>query len=510
MTDNNKEFRCFNLYSPTNTKLNSMCKDYFKKLEKIEAIIQQQEEFNDIHDEENRKVFTTLQLIEVLIKELQFFKEELAKTFPEKIKKYPHASLSRLWKGKYQSDFILKIKLQFENEDVYEVINSEDLQLLRQKLISKYGEDKLIYCFWIVEKYESGEISIIDMIDELVTELGRIVVNFPVTKKILSKLFGMDEKFISNAVERRIKKNNRNDYNPNYKFSLEHLEILSINLYYILGQNSKRCIELIEKYKEANPDLKEYSSQKYNCKRPHAFKKLNEESAYWLGFLVADVFVNKYDYKIQFNLSIKDVEHLEKFAEFVGIDKDYIYEYDVYLKYKGKLRRYKIARLSFGCKSMVEDLKDLGFFESRGEMNKRRLPHSIIFHITQVNKIGGDWFKSKSGKIALAFLHGFFDGDGHSYSVSCGAVYSSSRTFLKHLKKLYNIDNTIRERFHKSVPNDSQVIYVKERQDEGIKPSYYLTLGSELYKKIMRSYDNGLKRKNPLPEKKNLLIRFNY
>ena len=203
---------------------------------------------------------------------------------------------------------------------------------------------------------------------------------------------------------------------------------------------------------------------------------------------------------------------MEKLAEFVKIDKRYIYEYDVYLKYKGEIKKYRVARLSFGCRSMVRDLINLGFFESRGEMDDRQLPHSILSHIEKANRIGGDWSRFKSGRIALAFLHGFFDGDGHYYGGSCGAVFSSSETFLEDLKKIYNIDNTIRDHFHKSVPNDSQVIYVKEMQDEGIKPSYHLTLGSELYKKMMRVNDNGfgLERKKPSSEKKNLLIRFNY
>lgn len=454
------------------------------------------------------KTYTTLQLIEDLLTELKLFKGELAKAFPEKIKKIPSASLSRLWRGKIQSNFISNIKLKFELTGVYERINSNDLQLLREKLIHKYGEAKLIYGFRIIKKYENGKISIIDMIDELSIELGKIIVHFPVTKKILSKLFGMDEKFISNSVERRIKKNNRNDYNPNYKFSLEHLETLSINLYYVLGQNSKNCFDFIREYKCLNPDLKEYSYQKYNCKKPHAFGELNEDSAYWLGFFVADVFIHKEEYKIQLSLAIRDKIILEKLAKFVEIDTNYIHEYDVYLKYRGEIRKYRIARLSFGCKSMVEDLINLGFFESRGEMNSRQLPHSILFHIAKANEIGGDWSRSKSGGIALAFLHGFFDGDGHYYGGSCGSIFSSSRIFLESLKGFYNIDNEIREHFHKSVPNDSQVIYVKEMQDEGVKASYHLTLGTELYKKMMRGYPYGLERKSP--EKEILVIRFNY
>jgi len=454
-----------------------------------------------IKESKNIEIYTTLQLINDLLKQLQNFKEDLAKAFPEKIKKYPHVSLSRLWKGKHQSDFISSIKLKYETEGVFEEINIEDLQLLKQKLINKYGEDRLIVCLKITEKYEECQISVLDMIDELAKELGRVVVNFPVSKKILSKLFGMKEKFISNAVEHRIKKSIKKDYNPNYKFSLEHLDTLSENLNNILGQKAKKCLQLIERYKRSNRDLKEYAHQKYRILKPHIFKELNEESGYWLGFFVADVYINVNTYKIQFGLSIKDKKHLEKFAEFVGLDKKYINEYITYLKYKGEIRKYKIAKLSFGCKSMVADLKDLGFFESRGEMNKRGLPNSILFHIKKANKLGGDWSKSKSGRIALTFLHGFFDGDGHHYGGLCGTVYSSSRAFLELLKRLYNINNEIRMKLHKSVPNDSKVIYVKEIHGEGMRASYYLTLGAELYKKMISSYNIGLDRKKPSPER---------
>ena len=312
--------------------------------------------------------------------------------------------------------------------------------------------------------------------------------NISIDTNIFSKLFGMGEDFISKGVERRIKNQNRKDHNPHYKFSLELLKTLSINLHNILGNHSKKCFYFIRKYKRLNPNLKEYSHQKYNCINPHAFKELNEASSYWLGFFVADVYINELEYKIQLSLSIKDRDHLEILAEFVGIDREYIYEYNVYLKYKGKIREYRIARLSFGCKSMVEDLRKLGFFEARGEMNKRRLPCSILSRIKKDNKIG---------EVALSFLHGFFDGDGHYHGGLCGSIFSSSKPFLEHLKKIYRIDNEIRMSLHKSVPNDSQVIYVKDLKGEGIRTSYHLTLGVELYRKMIESYKNGLKRKTP-------------
>jgi len=51
-----------------------------------------------------------------------------------------------------------------------------------------------------------------------------------------------------------------------------------------------------------------------------AFDEITPETAYWIGFLVADgcIFRLKGSYCIQLHLSIKDLDHLEKFREFIG------------------------------------------------------------------------------------------------------------------------------------------------------------------------------------------------
>lgn len=49
----------------------------------------------------------------------------------------------------------------------------------------------------------------------------------------------------------------------------------------------------------------------------HAFDIITEESAYWIGFLMADGGVNKNGYSVYLNLSSKDIGHIEKFKKFM-------------------------------------------------------------------------------------------------------------------------------------------------------------------------------------------------
>lgn len=44
----------------------------------------------------------------------------------------------------------------------------------------------------------------------------------------------------------------------------------------------------------------------------------SEEKAYWLGFLFADGYISSSKNTIELSLALKDKEHLEKFAKFMG------------------------------------------------------------------------------------------------------------------------------------------------------------------------------------------------
>lgn len=105
----------------------------------------------------------------------------------------------------------------------------------------------------------------------------------------------------------------------------------------------------------------------------------SSEKAYWLGFIFADGYVSK-DNNFELSLSLKDLEHLTNFKEF--------------LKYKGKIyidQKIGRCRLQFQDSQIVNSLKSLGC------VNRK----SLILTFPTID----DGFYSH-------FIRGYFDGDG--------------------------------------------------------------------------------------------------
>lgn len=84
-----------------------------------------------------------------------------------------------------------------------------------------------------------------------------------------------------------------------------------------------------------------------------AFDKLTPESAYWLGFLMADGAIGGHDHRILLALAVKDKEHLHKFRTFMR-SMHPIVERGHVDKRSGKAHRY--ARIQFYSKRVEEAL----------------------------------------------------------------------------------------------------------------------------------------------------------
>lgn len=202
---------------------------------------------------------------------------------------------------------------------------------------------------WINRKFkeENTCYSTLDFIKDLLYQLN--IYNYE-----LSILFGKDERYLD-EIRQRIRKPNHQKYNPNFKFSLENLEILENNLINKYGEKAYRCncYCFIERYRTMNEDLKEYSGQQYHIHHPnlnaHYFKFIDtKEKAYWLGFLCADGYISKTKYgKLGIGLSVKDKVHLIKFCQAIGMEQSNVKEKDEILNYKGKLVKYRIVYIDF-------------------------------------------------------------------------------------------------------------------------------------------------------------------
>jgi len=423
------------------------------------------------------KISNTRQLVNRLIDELNKFKSQLAKVFPERIIPLTYKELSRFWRDK---EFYIKTMRQtFTKKGAYN-IKHENIDLLRNNLINSYSFKNIRNCLNFINKYENDEIDVLMLTDFLVQELGKLSDNILITQELLSNLFGFHEQFMTDIKVR----------NSKWTLSHEHFEFFIKNIRSILGEKAIGCMELIEKYKNNNPNMKRYINQHVTIKSPLAFKILNEEIAYWLGFLCADAYLrkikkNKKDYALRIVLSRKDRHQLKYFSYLVGFDVSRINDYQVFRRYKGEIRIYEVSEVRFGSKELYNDLVRLGFFNMRGNMNARRLPDKIVF--------------SNNNCIAFAFLLGFFDGDGTYYRNTNNArIYSSSKQVLEQIKELFNIKHDVKKY---KISNTFAEI-TDEIKDNNIirevKYSYYLVLDRERYEQMINSYSGGLNRKRPL------------
>lgn len=119
----------------------------------------------------------------------------------------------------------------------------------------------------------------------------------------------------------------------------------------------------------------------------HYFKKLNKNSAYLLGFLMADGYVRKTDssHVLGINLAPKDIEILE------FIQKEICPNSDIKKYFSNKNKKGKRISIKVYNKTIFDDLAQYGIIP---------------------NKTGKEELKNIPKHLGPHFLRGFFDGDG--------------------------------------------------------------------------------------------------
>lgn len=185
------------------------------------------------------------------------------------------------------------------------------------------------------------------------------------------------------------------------------------------------------------------------------FKNINtKEKAYWLGFLAADGYITKN--KISLQLSSKDKKWLEKFVTDIGGEVSLIKDY---------LNKKTLSQSTRSCytvynKKFSKHLIQKGFLS----------PKAKNLHLPN--------FNNKS--LDMAFLLGYFDGDGMEANTS---MVSCNKQFLIQIKKKYKLKYEIKQ------PKKQSLLFS-------------LTLGSPLFKEMLKDYPQSLprKRKTYVPE----------
>jgi len=205
--------------------------------------------------------------------------------------------------------------------------------------------------------------------------------------------------------------------------------------------------------------------------------------AYWLGFLFADGWIaiehkkgGDY-YRMGLQLSYNDKDVLERFCESIGLNPKYIKKRLVGSDFSTKL--YPISEIRWGDQKISQDLINLGMrYEYSAQKGRRaktpRLPNL------------------KNRKLMLAFLLGFYDGDGTlGFDKKTGKIRpriaSSDIEFLQQIKRYFGIKYKI---------SSTTIVKFSLRKEKMIKVlSSRLDIDKEIFKEMLSVYNKSLERK---------------
>lgn len=139
------------------------------------------------------------------------------------------------------------------------------------------------------------------------------------------------------------------------------------------------------------------------------FEKIdNEEKVYWLGFLYADGSIGSKENKIELGLAEKDLKHIEKFRDFMGINNK--------ISYREGTKSYRFSFRSEKCKM---DLIDKGCIPKKSLKltfpNNTQVPEHLIKHFIRGYFDGDGWFSNTGSCFQVGiigtenFITGFLD-----------------------------------------------------------------------------------------------------
>jgi hypothetical protein len=255
--------------------------------------------------------------------------------------------------------------------------------------------------------------------------------NLKLSDNNLCELLGMGKRYIYRI-------NQELDYKEFYTVTDKTLERWKLNILRKLPKIAGELISCIDQFK-AYQDSYPFSQRSTNHKnlKYNYFDEIDsKEKAYWLGVLFADGNVGKDD-RITFHQNLENSELVYNFADAIGFNKNKIKDGDKVL-------------LRIGNKRLAVGLKKYGCIPAK----------SKIILLPKLN----------SRRLYLAFLLGYYDGDG---TVKTSKITSGSKRFLEQIKEMFKIKNKINIR----------------------KGAYDLYLGADLFNEMLCNYSNSLNRK---------------
>ena len=176
-----------------------------------------------------------------------------------------------------------------------------------------------------------------------------------------------------------------------------------------------------------------------------------EEKAYWLGFIFADGSISstQKQYTFELSLKIEDIEHLNKFNQFMEHKKDNV----KISKTKTNGKEFTRCRWYVNNKHLWETLNSYGCVPKKSLILK--FPNKSIFH---------------DENLIPHFIRGYFDGDGCISRVIRKTLVVPSISilgtpeFIKELTKQLNVEYKITKHHH----HDLQTVDYRQQKRETV------------------------------------------
>ena len=184
---------------------------------------------------------------------------------------------------------------------------------------------------------------------------------------------------------------------------------------YKLGKKYNCCPRVLKNYlKELDLIEDRVISNYHDPNLNYNFLKIEtEDQAYWLGFIYADGCVintnvkNRVKYELSIGLKESDYDHLVKFKDFMGSDKNIAYR-----------KISKSYRISINSKILIENIINIGIIPNKT-------------YNTQIECL----LDSVPSEFYKDFVRGYFDGDGHIGDNSIAFSSYNTNNIIKILEK---------------------------------------------------------------------------
>ena len=260
----------------------------------------------------------------------------------------------------------------------------------------------------------------------------------------------------SNTISKKIKEYGIKLYYSNVKLNFSKEKIQEMLNDYINGLPLKKVAlknniseyGLANVFKRSNIDitkLERYGKHKDVNLNKDIFEKIDtEEKAYWLGFILADGYIDKNYQSLEIGLKESDKQHLEKLKTFLNSNAK--------IRYKEKTKSYSLAITS---KKICQDLKKHGIENAK----------SLTCRLNE---------ELMNCKLQNHYIRGFWDGDGTVYikkNKQFQIGFSKTELIINDIKNNISYFNNIKP-VNKKRTNGYQISLGHKKSIEFIKYMY--------------------------------------